>query len=148
MYQWRETVFIKNINHERWEKFFLWYVFNIRIFWTSYQNECTGMIGKSIVEVSKIISLLKVVSSYFFSVYRINGTTQVRWQKNLKGIKEFFLEGLFLRRVILKIVTMRVHSSNVEKNSIFFVKMFRIASWNIHNKNLKIASVIVYRNDS
>ena len=30
------------------------YGFYVGIFWTSYQNECTGRIGKSKVEVSKI----------------------------------------------------------------------------------------------
>ena len=66
------------------------------------------------------------------------GSTQVRWQKNIKAIKEFFLAGSFLRRLILKIVSMRVNRDVNQKKWIilsllffmkdcFHLKVFRIS---------------------
>ena len=126
----------------------------MKIFWISYQKECTGTINKKkenwISEKNiKIKKKDRLHTKLSWTSYEWVWTATTIKSKNIKTVKIVDCERPFLHQIILKIVSMRIHSSNVKKQKLkFFLKLLFFESSTIHWTNLKIVSMGVNRNDN
>ena len=123
------------------------YGFYIRRFWTSYQIECTWMIGKPKVEVSKGISVLKIVSLYFFLLIVSMGLHRNDDKKRKLGSskKLSILKDRLLHKIVLKIASMRLHNNNVETLIPKFFGKLSIERSILKKNYLKTVSMPVHR---